>query len=266
MHFLTVVTLTANIALLLQTSFAADCTNTDGTELMLESCRCGRIDCAENQFCKVGDTLDESTIINSARPDGTVFFGVNGQCSDISAGPWYVGIINGLCEDVPGRHTITSLKSCQDAFATGVLASSGTKGRFGDRLTPSWFGCNTHGDCGSCHQDNCVARECECEDLTYSYLGKVSPNMCCGNVSPNMATNERKGCTLDRYTGSKTPFYYPEYAKLGAYSPAGDPVAGYWAGPRFTICISAPVCGNIVSLKFKTKTNKQQKQQHKRRV
>ena len=237
----------------IQPIFAAECPDKTGTQPNVPSCQCGRIDCAENQYCKVGEALDEDALtfdaqgrfLTSARPDGTVFYGVNGQCADTSGGPWYVGIINGLCEDVPNRHTISSLASCEDAFGTGVLASVGvltrlayanTCGPHCGKRTPSMFGCDVHGDFHP-HGGASV-----CEDSTDA---PFRPGMCCGNVHPNFNYNGnfKKGCTVDRYGA-----YTLEFEKLGVNSPAGDPLMP-WSAGRFTMCISAPVCSNVVSSK-----------------
>jgi hypothetical protein len=84
--------------------------------------------------------------IDAARTS-QIFYGVNGQCADTSGGPWYVGIVNGLCEDIPGRYTITSRSSCQDGFDTGLLASVGVRTRpVTTPVVPSFWGCNTKGD------------------------------------------------------------------------------------------------------------------------
>ena len=213
----------------IQPIFTAECPDKTGEARNSGSCTCGQKTCPANQYCMVGDTLSPVVQIDAARP-GQIFYGVNGQCADTSGGPWYVGIVNGLCEDIPGRYTITSRSSCQDGFDTGLLASVGVRTRLVTTpVVPSFWGCNTKGDYKS---------HAACDDVYHlNYIVKTDDGL-----NPYI-TNYQIGCKLRRYDTSFTM----EFGKRGRNDPAGDPLTSGWSSPRFTVCISAPVCSNVVS-------------------
>ena len=171
--------------------------------------------------------LNPATQIDAART-GEEFLGVNGQCSDSSDGPWYVGIVNGICEDVAGRYTLTSASSCQAGFDTGITAAmGGITNRADTVLTPSEPGKSP------------LLLNSNAPNIWNEY--GVNDNLC---RNDNTGNNRQKGCRWFMQDATPTP----EFQKMHRNCPAGDPLVKRNSGTGrgwMAICIKAPMCSNV---------------------
>ena len=215
----------ACLARLLQTASAAACPNKDGSGVVSERCLCGIGQhakyCEENQYCLQGEMLEPTTQIDTART-GQQFVGVNGQCSDSSEGPWYVGIVDGICEDHEGLYTITRKSSCQAGFDSGITAATGgITNRNDNVVTPLVAAGPWDWNRGSIPHDGPLNDACS---LT-------------GN-------NKNKGC----YWNMADPTPIMQFQKAARKCPAGDPLVKRSGGTGrgwLQVCIKAPFCSNL---------------------